>query len=305
MWNTVFREHQFQHPDCQGFLSWDLKHEEKRGLVWRERAICSTCNYTSNMFELYEEMPRRGSGRKPACVNNVIQIGHSQTSIGNEGLRTIRLSANIPAPSTKGMQKSSNTVCQNIECTNMRDMAEHRKDVKEFNSMIGNKTDIIDIQCDSTYNNAIYSGVGRTPFQPATQCTHILVEDTTPEKKVIHITTKNKLCTLGKMHASDEEAKLCQCSANISLQTNVGDEYTFCKEELIHLKKTDNLEVRNMTTDPDTASYQASLDLRREGITETVPVNHIDTCHLAQNHRKFIKGQSKLIDLMPGRTKTL
>lgn len=257
------------------------------------------------MFELYEEMPRRGSGRKPACVNNVIQIGHSQTSIGNEGLRTICLSANIPAPSTKGMQKSSNTVCQNIECTNMRDIAEHRKDVKEFNSMIGNKTDIIDIQCDSTYNNAIYSGVGRTPFQPATQCTHILVEDTTPEKKVIHITTKNKLCTLGKMHASDEEAKLCHCSANISLQTNVGDEYTFCKEELIHLKKTDNLEVRNMTTDPDTASYQASLDLRREGITETVPVNHIDTCHLAQNHRKFIKGQSKLFDLMPGRTKTL
>lgn len=168
----------------------------------------------------------------------------------------------------------------------MRDMAEHRKDVKEFNSMIGNKTAIIDIQCDSTYNNAVYSGVGRTPFQPATQCTHILVEDTTPEKKVIHITTKNKLCTLGKMHASDEEAKLCHCSANISLQTNIGDKYTLCKEGLIHLKKTDNLEIRNMTTDPDTASYRASLDLRREGITETVPVNHIETCHLAQNHRK-------------------
>ena len=88
------------------------------------------------------------------------------------------------------------------------------------------------------------------------------------------------------MHASDEEAKVCQCSENISLQTNIGDKYTLCKEGLIHLKKTDNLEIRNMTTDPDTASYRASLDLRREGITETVPVNHIETCHLAQNHRK-------------------
>lgn len=64
------------------------------------------------MFELvYEEMQRRGSGRKTACVNNAIQIGLSQTSIGNEGLRTILLSVNVPAPSTKGMQKSSNTVC--------------------------------------------------------------------------------------------------------------------------------------------------------------------------------------------------
>ncbi|KAK3595363.1 hypothetical protein CHS0354_008786 [Potamilus streckersoni] len=182
-------------------------------------------------------------------------------------------------------------------------MADYRKVVKEFNCMIGNKTNIIDIQCDSSYNNAINSGVGKTPFQPATQRTHILVDDTTPEK-VINITKKNKVCMLGKMHASDDEAKLCQCTANISLQTNIGDEYTFCKEGLLHLKKTDNLEVRNIT-DPDTASYRASLDLRREGITETVPVNHIDTRHLAQNHRKFIKGQSKLLDLMPGRTKKL
>ncbi|KAK3589849.1 hypothetical protein CHS0354_015868 [Potamilus streckersoni] len=220
--------------------------------VWcggREQ-ICSTCSYTSRMFQLYEEMLKRGCGRKIACVNNAIQIGLLQTSVANEGLRTILLSANVPDPSTKRVKKSYNTVRKEIECTNIRDMAEHRKIVKEFNSKIGNKTYKIDIQCGSCYNNAIYSGVGRTPFHPASQCTHILVEDTTSETK-----------------------------------------------------KTDNLEEHNTTIDPDTASYLASLDLRREGITETVSAYHIDTLHLAQNHRKFITDQSKLLDLMPGRTK--
>ncbi|KAK3610395.1 hypothetical protein CHS0354_008678 [Potamilus streckersoni] len=104
-------------------------------------------------------MPKRGRGRKTAYVNNAIQMGLTQSSDGNKGLRTILVSANVPAPSTKGMQKSYNTVGQEIECTNMRDMAEQIKIFMEFNSMIGNKTNIIDIQCDSTYNNEIYSGV--------------------------------------------------------------------------------------------------------------------------------------------------
>ena len=40
----------------------------------------------------------------------------------------------------------------------------------------------------------MYSGVGRTPFQPATQAVLSLAENETLVKQIIAIQTENKLC---------------------------------------------------------------------------------------------------------------
>ena len=56
IWNAVFREHLTEYPNYKGFLSWDPTGEEKRGLVWLERATCNRCNYLTKKFKLYEEV---------------------------------------------------------------------------------------------------------------------------------------------------------------------------------------------------------------------------------------------------------
>ncbi|CAC5390796.1 unnamed protein product [Mytilus coruscus] len=54
MWNSVFREHQRLHPNCNRFLQWNMEREEKFGFVNREEAMCDKCTYRSKMFKLYE-----------------------------------------------------------------------------------------------------------------------------------------------------------------------------------------------------------------------------------------------------------
>ena len=66
------------------------------------------------MFNLYEEVYNQNPGCKAANINRGLQVQLTQVSMGNAGLRKLLLSASIPAPSTKGMQKVSNKVCKEI-----------------------------------------------------------------------------------------------------------------------------------------------------------------------------------------------
>ena len=172
------------------FLSWDPKGEEKRGIAWLERAKCDWCNYVSKKFKLYEEVEKtetsRG-GRKTAKTNISTQIGLMQTPIGNTALRKVLLSANIPAPSSKGLQKSSKFVRKSVEEQNKRDIQKRRKNLFAAN-IYRNEGNItaVDVEGDGIYNNKLYSGVGKTQFQPSTQMVYILVENSTPEKLFTH-----------------------------------------------------------------------------------------------------------------------
>ncbi|KAK3596404.1 hypothetical protein CHS0354_019003 [Potamilus streckersoni] len=96
--------------------------------------------------------------------------------------------------------------------------------------------------------------------------------------------------------------KTCDCTANISMETNIGDEETLASECLLNLKE-DNFEVRDITTDPDTSSYGAAVKLYNEGFTHTILKNFIDTRHFSENHRKYIKRCPNLVHMIPGLTK--
>ena len=53
-------------------------------------------------------------GRKTATVNYGIQVGVNHTYLRNNGLRKILASANIPPPSQKSLQKTSNIVIAKV-----------------------------------------------------------------------------------------------------------------------------------------------------------------------------------------------
>ncbi|OWF41167.1 hypothetical protein KP79_PYT02219 [Mizuhopecten yessoensis] len=110
------------------------------------------------------------------------------------------MSANIPAPSKKGMQKSINKVGDQIEELNKIDMDELRKRIKEINTHRGNPPNKVDLMGDAIYKNPIYSGAKKTPFQPATQVMFSTTEHNTKDQYVVDLVTKNKLCIIWKVN---------------------------------------------------------------------------------------------------------
>ena len=305
MWNTAFKEHQSQHPNCKGFISWDPKGEEKRGIGWIERAKCNMCNYTSRKFKLYEEVESatKRPGRKVAKVNLGMQIGLMQTPVGNSALRRLMLSANIPAPSTKGLQNSGKLVSARVQQINEKDMQERRKTLIDINKY-RNQTNpnAIDIEGDGIFNNKLYSGVGKTPFQPSTQTVYMVAENSTPDKQIIACAAKNKLCSQHGRHEGTCGEASSSCTANIKMTDTIGNEKRWASECLKDLKN-DGLEVRFITTDPDTAAYKAAESFYQEGQSETEPQHLIDSRHLSENFRKKFKNDSQLVAMMPAVTK--
>ncbi|KAK3608130.1 hypothetical protein CHS0354_004788 [Potamilus streckersoni] len=111
---------------------------------------------------------------------------------------------------------------------------------------MGNPPDIIDVPGDSSYNIPLYSGVGKTPFQPATQVCYLQAENVTSKNDVIALTTENRLCSHHIQHQSEEinmTNKTCDCTANLSMETNIDDEETWTSKCLLNLKE-DNFEIQ-------------------------------------------------------------
>merc|ERR1712055_2301 len=121
--------------------------------------------------------------------------GLAHGPISGTGLSKILLSANTPAPSLSSMQKSANKMRDVLVRANETSMANIRADINEAKSALGlPQNKVIDVQVDCVYNNPIWSGSGKTPYQPGTQVTQFAVENCSPHKHIIGITSKNKLC---------------------------------------------------------------------------------------------------------------
>ena len=78
------------------------------------------------------------------------------------------------------------------------------KELKEVQQARGHKMDApIDIAMD---NNPVHSGVGVTPYQAASQVTHLVTESITKYGKVIRKTDRSKLCKVCAIHRKKSES---------------------------------------------------------------------------------------------------
>ena len=102
-----------------------------------------------------------------ATINYGIQVGLSQTCLGNNGLRKILASANTPPPSRKSLQKTSIIVMANVEKLNESNMSGGYNQLVDINCLRANKSShAIHEQCDGMYNNPQYSGLARRCSSP-------------------------------------------------------------------------------------------------------------------------------------------
>ena len=139
-----------------------LRGRKKFGLCWRERLLCTECNYKSNTFILFEEEKSGNPGRCPACINQGLQVGLSPTSIGPSSFSKLLCSVSTPPLSASGMQKCANKTMPNIRKENIDDMMWRCQDLQSFKSLCRKDTKAANVQVDGCYDNALYSGVGKT-----------------------------------------------------------------------------------------------------------------------------------------------
>ena len=286
LFNEAMQGHQLFKPGCEGRLTWFQAGEVQRGLCWREQLTCMTCKYISPRRKLYKDVESKRRGPKAASANLGAQVGMAHTGVSNTGLCRILLSTNTPAPSKTSMQASANKVGKSIIQANQKDMAQIKKDLKVVTRARGlSERTGIDVEVDCRYSNPIHSGVGVTPFQPATQVTQLVAENVTNTKKIIHITNKSKLCRMCK---SPGGKKKHDCTANLQPDQSIGNEKQWTRESLSALRE-DGLSVNTITTDADGSAFSAAEEMFLAGETATPPKHQLDTRHVTSNQRKFVK----------------
>ena len=63
------------------------------------------------------------------------------------------------------------------------------------------------------------------------------------------------------------------------------------------------VEVKEVTTDPDSGAGRAGESLYKDGLQENPTTHFLDTRHLSENIRKSIQRNDKLLQIMTNRTK--
>jgi len=310
--NEAIRGHKTLNPGCTGNLLFDEQRETKIGVCWKESFKCDLCTFTSNVEKLYKEVENTGKskrGRKTAAPNMALQAGLMTTGVGNTGFRNILLHMNMAAPSMSSMQRLSNQASALIVEDNERDMQTRRKALRADNMAKGFDADSpIAVEFDTRYNNPLNSGAGRTPFQPGTQSVSTACENMSPEKQIIGINIKNKLCKTAQLLRNQGKSISCpnhpgHCSANISLDTSIGDEFTWCKETFEHMgRDEDPLKYKFITTDLDSRSGEALKTVASNSGVDTV--NLKCTRHLAQSQRRRTGNSKWSVNMFPAKTGT-
>ena len=259
MWNDAFAEHSRYSPNCSsGILNWDFDREVKFGLCWREALSCSKCQYKSKIYKLYEELPYTTSGRWPARLNRGLHIRLSKSSIGQASLTKILCIIDTPPPSLSGIQKAGNLVMNTITDENKKDMQMCCQGLRHLNTLRRKNPAAVIIQAGGCYNNALYSGVGKTPFQPSTQTIYLFAENETDRNQIINLKTISKLCPKRRNGLNIECHQVGKCFANIAMATSIGNEEQWAKQGLLDLSGA-GLESEFITTDPDSSEYRAAM----------------------------------------------
>lgn len=275
LWNEAIMEH-FPPPPCGGQLIWDMKGEIQRGFAWRERLSCTCGKYTSSRHNLYsEKSSQTGRGPKEAAINTGIQIGLTHTSIGPSSLRQILLAGNIPPPSTSGMQVRANATADALVELNEDDMAEQRHHLQNINEARGLPRDApIRAEGDGRYNNPLRSGGGKTPFQPGTQSTYAISENSTKNKKIVTLNTENKLCCKGQK-GGDHSVHVC--TKSLRTQDLIGDEEKSASKAYKKMLETTPIRISHFTSDGDSKAVKGIQSVEPEHPVESMK----DTQHLS------------------------
>ena len=118
-----------------------------------------------------------------------------------------------------------------IESVNEADNRHRCHQLVDVNTLWGSDSPhATPVQSDGMYNNPLYSGVGETPFQPATQTVYSFTKNVTNNHPIIEVVTKNRICSkhshLLDEGTVDQHFSAWVCGANLPMQHTMGTSST-------------------------------------------------------------------------------
>jgi len=297
LFNTAFKEHHNFDGECKGDLTWDMEHSVKWGLCRKMALKCTKCSYKSTCTKLYHEVPSDKKGPKAAGPNVSVQVALNRQGIGASGLIDLVHGMQMEAPCFSSLGKAGHKVCQTITEENQRDMSNKGNYLKELNEQLGRKRDLITVEADGTYNNALYSGVGKTATQPATQATYLVSENVSAHKYVLHVGTYNKLCRA----CPDGQHGGANCTQTVAENSVIGNEGQYLTNAIESLN-ADGLYVTEITMDGDSNANKVAQELEQDGSDIQIDCQRC-VRHLGQTVRRSLKNCTFSDDFFPGVTR--
>ena len=181
-----------------------------------------------------------------------------------------------------------------IESVNKADMSHRCHQLEDVNTLRGSDSPhAIPVQSDGMYNNPLYSGVGETPFQPATQTVYLLAENVTNKHQIIKVVTKNKICPkhshLLDKGTVDHHCSPGVCGANLPMHHTIGDEFAWAREGMTdELLCKDGPWVSEVATDPDSSAGRTAGSLYKDSLLQNKHVHFINTQHLSKTSQSTL-----------------
>ena len=307
MWNSCIREHALgDNADCK-IPEFIVDREEQRGLCWRQSLRCVFCNYRSEMFTLYDEVPSAARGRKSAAPNLGLQVGLLNAPVGNTKARLLMAATNTPPPSRSAMQGSSNRAAIITSEEAELDLHERREELKKINVLRGlPESSPIDVSVDVRYNSQTIAGRGKWG-QTATQATGMMIENHTDQHQIIGVYVENKLCYTGAWLRGKGFNVTCpgghiDCTATRAAAEPFS-EYDIGKKLGSELAMQGIL-LKYVTTDGDGHSAEGIESSMKEIDPLWQVIRQADTTHLGQGQFRHTIKATFSKQMFPGATTT-
>ena len=285
-WNSSNQQHRVNSPQCLGFLNMQKELQSCLSTSWSLR--CDSCTFHSETYRMFKTVPTAARGRKPSSLNRALGVALVKSPIGATVFSEIFLTLGINPGSVQGLTDIINAGSE--ICTNLCDQntAAERQKLKHVPDVA--------IEGDARYNNHIN---GNTPFQAGTQVTWTVCENVSPEKKIIHVVTENKLCTQGARlrtkgeHVSCPESHPGLCTATMKASESIGSEGRLASQSACVLKK-EEIPLKIFTTDCDCEMANAF----KEHFPNAEWLK--DSVHFSRSQKKAIKAAKFSDTMFPG-----
>lgn len=300
--NSLYSCHRKSNGKCVN-LSIQLLREVKLGLAWKFQFKCKNCNFESELYKTYNEIPNS----KGAAINTNLAMAIMDTPIGISKARLLFTALDIPPPNRSHLQSLTNTVSGEIIALNEVDMTGKLHLVEQHNIAMGvPKPKHIDVSVDGRYNARGFKSSYK-PGQSSSQAYTVAIENTTKERYIIGLAVENKLCWTGAWLKNRGFNVQCpgghaDCTANIPyLQSHSERKMTYKIAEDLSLQ---NFWIRTVTTDGDSKSYLGLKDFYKK-LDEAWQVSRqADPFHLAALQEKKARTAQFSKNMLPDKIKT-
>ncbi|XP_076809901.1 uncharacterized protein LOC143452731 [Clavelina lepadiformis] len=187
----ICRKHKRHSPRCK--IDLKVCSEDLRGCGSIIKLRCLQCTYVSQPFSTFEKVELdRKLWHATSKANLQFALGVLLTGLSERLAQAFLSCLDIPTPTTRNLSKYCQKVSDSVTRYNKGQLKDLRQDLKSRNVRAGLPANAkISIEADARFNVSLAAAFNQ-PTQPATQVVSVLVENVTPQKKIIAVGFKSK-----------------------------------------------------------------------------------------------------------------